>query len=256
MSTPAILYDNRFDDGVQVATTTDAGFDEANLEDWKVFTKWRPTSTVIEQTITVDCGSAKSADSLGIENHDLFTQNATISVEYSSDNFAADTNVALSGFIPTSDDIVYKEFTTQSARYWRFKIATGYTAAPTISILVIGERLQFPFGVHDNNYDPDSYTIIAETQIAESGHLLGIATSYKRLELAPEWKFLASSFVDGDLTTFIDTHELKPFFWVWDFSGHATDLFLVRIPPNFRKKFPFSKSTTHRNVKLNFTGVL
>lgn len=259
MSLPAILYDNRFDDGTQTASTTDSGaeYDVANIADWRPYTLWKPTAAIAIQYITVDCGSAKSADSFGISGHDLFSQNATISVEYSSDNFSGDVNEALAGFVPTSNNLIYKEFSTQSARYWRFKIASGYTAAPFIGVLVIGARMEFPIGVNDDGrFDPTGHSLQATSQRSQNGNLLGVALSHKNIKMNIGFRHISTSFVDGALKTFLDDHTLKPFFWVWDYSGAPTQVLLASLTPNFNKNFPYSSGTSLRHVNLPLVGIL
>ena len=95
---PMILYDNRFLDGIPMATDTSEGFSALNVVDLKTFTFWQAGEPGYED-IAVDCGAAKSADALGIIGHNLGTVQADISVESSDDG---DTwTQALEPFTPT-----------------------------------------------------------------------------------------------------------------------------------------------------------
>ena len=119
MQTPIILYDNRLTDGTPAATDTAAGYDILNILDLRTYTQWKAASSGTKY-ITIDCGSAKSADCLAVIGHNLYTAGATVSVESSSDN--ATWTQRLAGFTPTSDKAFMKLFVSASARYWRIKI--------------------------------------------------------------------------------------------------------------------------------------
>ena len=78
-----ILYDNILGNTVLTASSTASEYDVDNLKDWKVYTQWKPNTTG-SHTITVDCGSAKAANAMGIIGHNLYsTGSTTVLVEYS-----------------------------------------------------------------------------------------------------------------------------------------------------------------------------
>lgn len=252
MSNPYILYDNRLADGTPTATTTASGYDVKNLTDWRPYTYWKAGSNAI-QYITIDCGAAKSADSLAIYGHDLLTRGAQVSVECSSDNFALDITQALAPFAPSNNKAIFKTFTSQSKRYWRLKI-TNLTAACYIAILDIGPRLEMerpPL----SDFDPIGEKPVSESEINVEGQLLGVVNRIieKRID---------ASFVVGDSwfnQTFLsawDNHLslLKPFFWANDIATYPDQVFLVRIAPDFSLQVPYM-APGYRRLSLEFVGV-
>ncbi len=85
---------------------------------------------------------------------------------------------------------------------------------------------------------------------------MGRALKIREVDLNPKWLHVKTSFVDGPLQTFLDEHEFDPFFWIWDFDNRPNDVLLVRLPPGFRKHFPYVSGTAFRNINLKFIGVL
>lgn len=230
MQTPIIAYDNRLNDigAVLSATSTASGFYVANLKDLRPYTYWKSAITTV-QYYTVDCLSAKSANCLSILGHNFATIGATISLECSSDNFGVVIEVALPGFIPSSDKAILKTFTSQNYRYWRLKM-TGMTAVPQMAILMIGTKLQFP-------YPPEApappYAEGIEGRMAKSqkGHPLGAAILFHPLELRASFINLTRTFAFDTYKPFWDAHgkKLKPFFYAGDIDAYPDYVFFVRM---------------------------
>lgn len=255
---PIIMYDDTIytGSGPLTATTTATSYDVDNITDWRPFTLWKGTGTST-QYLTKDAGAVFTANSFALMGHDFFTQGATIVIQYSTDNFAADTNDAFTPFAPTSNRALYLSFTSQSKRYWRLKI-TSYTAAPFLGILRIGERLTFPIAMDTDNWDSEAYKIKGSSQTAETGNHLGTTVKYKKLRLRPKWTELDSSWVDGDFKTFWDNSGslLKKFFWIWNSVNYSSEVYLCSIPPGFNKRFPFQDTTLKRNINLELMGIV
>jgi len=258
MSLPQILYENIYSTGTITVTSTDSSieFDKDNIFDWRTYTLWKASSSA-NQSITVDNGSARTVNILAIMSHNLFTAGSTISVESSSDNFSGDTTSVLSGFTVTTNRVILKDLgSPASKRYWRVNFNSNSTAT-FAGIIALGDKLEFPFPLsNNNNFDPLAHTIKSESLRSQTGNHLGSSSSFKELTLTPTWEFLSQSFVDGGLATFYDTHasELTPFFWSWDLSNRSTEVFLVALPPNFSRNFPFAGTT--RNISFTFKGIL
>ena len=253
---PLILYDNRFADATPTATDTGDGYDVENLTDLRMYTFWKAASAGTKY-ITVDCGVAASADTLGIIGHNLKTAGATVSVEYSSDNFAADINEALAGFQPSDDTALLKKFTTQSARYWRLKIVTA-SIAPKIAVLCAGVRLDFERTMKASGFDPFPEKIIAESSKSKEGHLLGSVIRYVETEIKPQWKALTTTWLENSFRPAWDDHlsQLKPFFWAWDIGDHPSEIYFVRIPDNFLLRMPMIPGNpAYRSLSLTLRGV-
>jgi hypothetical protein len=249
---PKILYNSILDGATLSATDTASGYDVNNIIDLRPYTlhKFNAPGT---KYITADCGSAVSADALAIVGHNLKTAAATVSVEYSSDNFAGDINVALAGFQPDDDTALLKEFTTQSARFWRIKIVTAAVAAQ-IGVALIGAILTFQRSA-SGNFDPDRQKIYAASKKSKTGNLLGIVTKYLERDITLVFKRLTPAWISGTFLTAWDNHlrACKPFILAWDITNHASEVYLVRIPENFTLSMPYDP--VRRSLTLKMTGV-
>ena len=249
---PYILKDNRFDDGSPVASATAAGYDIDSLFDLKTYTIWKGNGTS-DHTITVDCGSAKTSNGLGIAGlHNLFTCGANISIECSDDNFVADTTVALAAFTVSSDNsVIFKKYTAVSKRYWRIKF-TSLSAAPELAMLILGALFEFPRWVQ-SNYSPFVETIHSNT-VRSNVHTLGTAIDYYEKKMDPQFKNLDPTWVKNTfepLWAYIK--QLKPFFWVWNLTGRADEVYLVKLPDGFSLSLPYDP--IRQSIKLSFIDV-
>lgn len=105
---PILLYKNRFNDGTPIATDTAAGYSVLNIKDLRSYTVWKAASLGTKD-LRVDCGSAKSADCLGLIGHNLATVGADVLVQCSTDNFGADISTVLA-IRPTTDKTILQPF--------------------------------------------------------------------------------------------------------------------------------------------------
>lgn len=220
---PLVLFDNRFADAVPVASGTAAGeFAVANLQDWRPYTWWQPD--LLPATMTVDCGVAKAADFSAVYGHDLGTKGATLEIRYSSDNFVADDNLAVS-ISPTDDQPFVLTFPIQSARYWRRRI-TG-TTAPSMAIAAVGAKLELPRRLRAG-FDPTGRTPAGKFNRSMKGHPLGSAVQYEewseRLRLRNvSWAWLRSTWQPA-----WEFHlKNMPWLFAWDPVDHSSELYLV-----------------------------
>jgi hypothetical protein len=252
MATPIILADNRFLNGTPTATDTATGYSVFNLRDLKSFTSWKAASSGTKY-LTVDCGSAKAADTLGIFKHNLGTAAATVSVESSPDN-STWTN-RLTGFVPGSDKAILKNFTTQTYRYWRVKIVTASIAAQVAEVM-LGSRITFPYPP-ETPFTPASLKIEAETTKSKTGQLLGMVVRFKPYTISARWSALSRSWVDATFRPFFEDYasELKPFFWAWDLDTFPSDVRFVTIDPEMSMETPVSILATYDSVSLEMIGV-
>lgn len=230
MQKPFILSDNRFADATPTATNTAAGFDAAHIGDLRTHTSHRFASSGTRY-YTVDCGSARSADTLAIVKHNLGTAAAAVSVESSPDN--AVWTERLAPFTPTADTIICKQFTTASARYWRVKIVTASVAAE-VAVLLLGARLDFPELLDGKTAVViDEEKIQAEAMESETGSLLGVVTRFFPYEMRPTLSMLDPDWFRDTWRPWWNTHGklLKPFVWVPSFDLHAGRYYFVRLQP-------------------------
>lgn len=252
MATPIILYDSRFLDGTPTATDTAAGFSVLNIRDYRAYTFWKAASAGTKY-ITVDCGTAKSADCLAIIGHNLKTANASISVESSADNITWTERLA--SFTPSTDRAFLKTFISASARYWRVKIVTA-SVVPYLAVAFLGVRLTFPYPP-DTPYVPYKETVEAETLQGKTGHILGSVIRFKPIEISAKFSNLTRTWVMNNFKPFWDNHasDFKPFFWAWDIDTYPDMVFYVSIDEGMSYEMPMSVLSYIDSIELKMKGI-
>lgn len=234
---PVILWNNILTTGSLSAAYTAAGYDVANIKDLRPYTLWKGT-TASPQYITVNCGSARAADAIGICGHNLKTVNATVSVENSSNGSSWTT--VLSGFLPSSDNALVKLFTSDTKQYWRIKI-TGHTAAPYMGVAILGSRMTFPAPCETPHTAFDQ-GIDAVTNVSDTGTILGSVVRSRPYLLDATFALLTRSWVFDTFLPFWDTHGslLKPFFWAFDLDVYPDLVYFSQFTDDMRLKLPMT----------------
>src|SRR3990170_2717469 len=236
MMEPIILADNRFLDGTPTATDTAAGYDVLFIRDYKTFTSWKAAS-VGTKYLTVDCGSAKSADCIAFAGHNFGTGAALVSVE-SSDN-GTDWTERIVPFAVVDDKAALRMFASVSARYWRAKIASP-TIAPQVAVLLVGLRITFPYPP-DAPFSPGKEGMEVSAARSRTGQLLGVDVRFKPYSIRAQWSDLSRTWVESYFLHFWENHasNLTPFFWAWDLGVYPNDHHVggaVRGPGDHRRK--------------------
>jgi hypothetical protein len=221
MMTGFIGYENFFTSGTVTATSEATGFEKENGYDWLTTDWWKPTAGGTYY-LTVDMGAADSADYVGIAGHNLGTESAQVTVQYSSDNFAADINDAYT-LEAVSDDTTYiKRFTSQSARYWRLKVVS--TNAALIGQVSIGARLDIPNlpepGFRPPQFSSSNRILNSET---DGGQFVGRSKISEGAEFTIPMLFLTPSWVRTNWPTLEDHINLYPFFYAWDYDDYPLE---------------------------------
>jgi hypothetical protein len=245
---PLVLYESRLNDATPVASTTAAGYDVLNLRDARPYTFWKPTA--VPATVTVDCGSSKSADYLAVYGHDLFATGCTIEVRKSTDNFAAN-DVLVNTHTPTDDEPILRLFTSTSSRYWRLRVLTG--TAPTLAIAMLGVKIEIPAGVREG-FDPVGRVIKAQYNRSNAGHPLGKVIQFREwkerlvFELVSwtwardTWKAAAEAWLESE-----------PWLFSWNADTYPKETYLVSMDGQW--------ATPHRSgqicdLEVPVTGVM
>jgi hypothetical protein len=222
---PTILYQNLFLLGTPIATDTAAGYSVLNVTDSRDYSFWQAASSGTKY-ITIDCGSAKSADCVAFYAHNLDSSNAngTVSVESSTDN--SNWTNRLTGFVPQKGANV-KKFTTASARYWRVKIVTASIAA-RVGVLFLGARLDMEQPAETPvSYMNESVTAAAEE--STSGNYLGAVVRNFPINQTATFRIISKTWFDTYLLPFYNNHykRLKPFFYAHDLDVYGADCYFV-----------------------------
>ena len=251
---PQFLFDNRFEDGTPVASqAVETGFSVLSIIDGRPYKQWKQGNTTVPSYITVNAGSALAADTIGIIGHNFNTAGVTYKVEYSIDNFAADTNDAFAAYAPTDDLAIFKTFTTQTKQYWRVTF-TATTLAPFAGVIILGERLTFE-KYPMKGFDPDRVKIVAETSKSKGGNILGSIINYHDRNISMAMKLNSESFINNTFKPAWESHLklLKPFFFAWDITNHASQVYFVKVPNNFTLSMPYDSA--RRQLNLTMEGI-
>ena len=253
-SKPIILAENIYELGTPTATDTDTDTDYSalHIKDRRTYTCWKAASAGTKY-LTINAGSAVTADALGIIGHNLATVAAAVSVECSSDNFSADTTEALAAFTPATDKAILKIFTSKEKQYWRITLA-GCTAAPMVAVVFLGDRVTFP-RYPSGNFDPFPEEIVSESNRGKTGHLLGSVIRYISAKISVSFRQILPAWIESDFRPLWDDYlsQLYPVFWAWEVTNHPSDVYFVKVPDNFRLMMPFDPY--RRSISLIFDGV-
>ena len=175
MATPIILYRNIFRTAGAVITSsgTDTGYSPASVADHRHYVGWQGNVLTSPQWINIDAGSAVSADSILVVNHNMVANAGQLKVY--ADTVNPPTNVAQAAYTPTSDVADYKAFSVLSKRYWRVEFidpAAPFTTKPFAGEILLGMKLDIPeYAAPD--LDPFMHAIEAVSNRSEGGHYLG-----------------------------------------------------------------------------------
>ncbi len=218
----AFCYENLAETASLVTASSEAtGFDKENAYDRRTDDWWKPTAGGTS-TLTFDLGSAKPVDYGAFYAHDLHTQGATIELRYSTDNFAADDNLAATS-TPTTSAPVIKVFTSLSKRYWQWKI-TGASNAQVLGVVSFGARLDSPDGPTPG-FQPPTFARTPDimTNRAERGAIVGRRMNRRGVKFKVDLALLTTAWVRANWPAFQDHFEIKPFFLLWDAANYPDE---------------------------------
>ncbi len=189
-----------------------------------------------------------TADYAIIHSHNLNTAGATITVQYSTDAFLSDVNDAYTGEAVSVDTTYLKEFTSQTARYWRLKIE-NCTVVPEIAIMYWGESVELEYC--ENDFDPNAFNDKANINKSQTGYILGIYNRYKERFFTLSWNDADSDLYDK-IKDLVDTVGRQNFVIAWESESHSDDVFLVYIDGDFSN--PYTRQAQYRNITLQLKG--
>jgi len=264
VANPMILYENFFETGTLTSSPGDAaGYPKENIRDWRASTayRWKSNATTKPATITIDYGSAVSPDTACIGGHNLFSANGRWKIQGSTDNFGASIVDMFASATPTSNAPQIATWNAASYRYWRIYLdsaAASFTVAPQLGILTVGRRLDFTLGAMPGLAPYDE---TAETQWTENegGALIGANYRFRRKAFSIAYD--APGMADTDFFTksgvnyrtgFIPHSRSKPFWFAWNYSSSASELYLCRVDGGHN--MPFIGSTARSGLNVRFVS--
>ena len=196
---------------------------------------------------------------IGIVGHDLFSKNATISVQHFSSDSATDSDwaTALAGFTPTDDYALLKPITPSTDLWW--KITVECSTLAKIACILLGNKLQFP-AKPQVPLEPYSIGIEAETNNSKTGHILGSILRYRPVQISHK---IAPA--ESNYTWFTSTYwnfwlnhgsEMKPFFYAMDLDAYPDDVFWMRLADDSAYALPMEMSGRVEAFTINLVGAL
>jgi len=256
MNNPFILYNNLLPGASSITVTSEAaGYEKENAYDWLTWDHWKPSApgTVY---YTVDLGSAQSIDAWGIVAHNLGVNGASIKLQYSSDNFAADINDVATAISPDSTETIMKTFTSISARYWRWEIVSASTASQ-IGLLFIGVKMEMPsaLGV---GFAPDGLAPGYESRynLSDDTALLGASIYKKPVKNRMQFKVLTPAWVRSTWEPFLrHVEQNKGFIYQPEPDNYSGEV-IYAFADKKKLKPPKYSHVKFMGVDLDYIGVV
>lgn len=224
------------------------GYEVSNMLNRLETNYWLSPST--DTQYIVDSGTAGtyvSVNYIALYDHNLYFAGATLTLQYSTDDFVADVNDAFTGEIPTSNKIFYKLFDLVSAPYWRLKIV-GATVAPKITIGYWGELTELDYCTIA--FDPNQLTNHDIVNKSIMGYVLGIYETYTERTMSFVWD---NTEIYDDLLDWSETIGKQNFFVAWDTEEHGSEVYLMFCEDG-KLTAPYSKNGRYRSPRVNLTG--
>lgn len=223
--TPIILADNILEGATLTASSTAEGFDIRHISDRRPYTWWHATASGTA-TITIDCGTAKTADAIGIIGHNMGAAVTILSLAHSTD--AMTWTTVINAVEQPVDTAMLRLFVAATARFWRLTLATT-AAAPSLAVVFIGTRLEFPYPP-DSAYTPFTGKTEEESQTSKTGNCLGTVIRFQAIEIKPQFSWLTRTWVSQYFDPFWRDYgrQRKYHFWAWDLTTYPDHVFYVR----------------------------
>ena len=241
---PVILYNNKIKDATVTSTSSATNHDVDYLKDNKTYTSWKATASGTNN-IFVDFGSSTLVSAWGIAVHNL--DGADLTLYTSSDNslwFPVSSQFQVSG-----DSSILK-LSGDTERYWKLEIVSSNI--PQIGVLYLGEYFTFDYPP-ESPVIPNRESIVAQSETSNGGHLLGTDVRYYSNTAQFTFKNITRTFYTNKLKVFWDEQArlLRGFFFAWDLTNRADDIFYCKISEDSKMQEPLSLLNYVDEVNLN-----
>lgn len=220
MGKSRILYDNAVVRSVIATSAEDAGSPGSNVATWRELSIWKGSGDNDYTLIFEFTESAgETVNAFALMAHNLNTCGARIKVEglISPDSSELQGSPLVDWMYPTDDFCLVKYFTggVFSEVHLHIDNNGGADFSPQIGIVFLGEYLEIPRNPDPNGLDPDKCEEVGDTQISESGILLGESIGFVKRTPSFSYSYLDPSFITT-WKAFRQVHRGLPFFWNWD----------------------------------------
>lgn len=248
-----VLTDSILTGATLSASGTASGYDTRHLTDWMSYTYWRSPAGP-QHAITIDCGAARAADTIGLAVHNITAQGGTVSLYASNDPaFGSGTVEVIPPFTP-ADQVVLQRFATQTARYWQLRIG-GITSDVYLAVLVIGIALVMDDHI-DGEYTPASEDPKLAVERSQTGAILGAVYSHTTLDAKYRFKYLSDTWYRDQFLPVWRCHLSKGFpFFIAPDTALSSDAYLMMLNPGSGID-PRYDTAARRSITLEMIGVL
>lgn len=194
--------------GTITASSTDADYFEDAPDYSMTYEEWKPGS--LPASWERDYGTPQTVDCVGIADHTLGSDGASVAVEY----WNGSAWVTLASFAPTDDAPIFVMLPRTVAQVWRIVI-TGSTA-PIVGVVKFGLALQMPRRLAPG-HTPIEFgrQIKMRSTYAETGNFLGRTKINGMLATKFEWHHLTWAWTHANWPVLQRAVESEPFFIAW-----------------------------------------
>lgn len=231
----------------------DSSFPFSNLLDPRAPLQWKSSAAgdlFIKFDLTGYPGGDETVTVWGIVRHDLYTQGATIKLQYSTDDISY---FDIDSVTPISNRLFLRKVDSGGDKaYYKILIPSGYTSQPKIGHLVVGQFLLIPRFPEDG-FDPYKRVEVDRYFSPKSGEITRRSVVYRDLKLTPVFPFLQEAFINSWKNWF-DEWGLKPFWFLWDPGDHPNDAVYVELDSSWNDKQPLGSGADLRTLTLNMNG--
>jgi hypothetical protein len=203
-----LAYENLLERGEVTASGEASEFPVENCFNWKPHDFFKPA---VDGTINIDLvlDTPQTADYFGFFNQDLYTQGATIKLQYHDGSGYVD---CFNPFTPADNSPQVFYFDAVSASLWRVVIEC--TEVFGIGVISFGQYLALPYGMY-LNWTPPQLADDAELSdsVSERGSFLGRSVISQGVKTSIELQYASDGWVRGNWPDFRDHAKSRPFFW-------------------------------------------
>ncbi len=236
------------------ATSTDTGYDVANILDRLDDSKWQAanitTPMYIYPTTGPGGGSSLTADYFGIGLHNLGSVGATVTFQRSASGLWAGEETDVTVVVPADDKTIIEENASVSDDYWRIEISGSLSDKPFITHCYWGEKTELDFA--SDLGDPHGFIDHDNVNISEEGHLLGVYGNWKERDILFKFVFKTDAFWQK-IVEWRENVDLLRYFMKWEKGEHPTENWVVSRKKG-RFKNPLVINGEWRSISLALTG--
>ena len=153
-----------------------------------------------------------------------------------------------SGYQPTTDNSIVKEFSSTSARYWRLYVYTQ-SLAPTISIGIWGELTELDFATA--TFDPYRQKDNATVVVSETGYVTGVYENYIERQIIFNFSH-AEDELYRKVKDWWESSGRNNIFVNWESIANTSDIFLMRPDDAFNN--PLLVGGKYRTIAISLKG--